>query len=52
MAYPIQLIFNLILGEDNFVERFLLFPTAFLSFILIGLLLGWLVGKVKLGKIK
>jgi hypothetical protein len=37
---PIQALCNLLLGEDNFVERHLLMPTAMLSWGIT----GWIIG--------
>lgn len=46
-AYPVQIIFNLLLGEDNLIEKQLIGCSAFLVWLLLGTLIGWIVGKVK-----
>ena len=47
MAYPIQAIANFFLGEDNFFEKHLLLISAVLTLFLIGVILGWIYGKIK-----
>ena len=47
MGYPVQTVANLILGEDNFVEQHLLLFSGVLTLFLVGVIFGWLYGKIK-----
>ena len=46
-AFPIQAVFNLILGEDNVVEEHLLIPTAVLMWSVTGAAVAWAINKLK-----
>jgi hypothetical protein len=46
-ALPVQALFNLILGEDNFVEEHLMIPSALLMWSVIGAAIGATIAKIK-----